>query len=408
MNGHLTIDHLGAKGDGVAETAGGPVYVPFTLPGETVAIERPGTPFRTTTVVEVSPHRQVPPCPHFGACGGCDMQHADDELYRLFKRDLVLKALAREGVDAEVADVVPCLPGSRRRVVLSAARVEEGVVLGFNAAESNRIVPITVCVIALPAIERALPALRRLASLLVDRKRPLRITVTATATGLDVVVADAAKLSESLRRNAVKLALAEDFARLTVGGETVIMTRPPTLVFDGVSVELPAGTFTQAVASAEAAMAALVEGHLAGARRVADLFAGCGTFSLRLARQAAVHAVEADPAALAALDTGWRRAAGLKAVTTEKRDLYRRPIPAKELKRYDGVVFDPPRAGAEAVAQELAASTVRRVAAVSCNPVTLARDLRILTDGGYRVTSVTPVDQFLWSHHVEVVALLER
>ncbi|MEH6719823.1 MAG: class I SAM-dependent RNA methyltransferase [Aurantimonas endophytica] len=405
---NLTIDHLGARGDGVAETTGGPIYVPFTLPGETVAIERPGTPFRTTTIVEASAHRQLPPCPHFGDCGGCDMQHADDELYHLFKRDLVLKALAREGIETEVAELVPCPPGSRRRVVLSAARVDGGVVLGFNAAESNRIVPITVCVIALPAIERALPALRRLASLLVDRKRPLRITVTATATGLDVVVADAANLSESLRRNAVKLALAEDFARLTVGGETVIMTRPPTLAFDGVSVELPAGTFTQAVASAEAAMATLVCDHLAGARRVADLFAGCGTFSLRLARQAGVHAVEADSTALAALDTGWRRAAGLKAVTTEKRDLYRRPIQAKELKRYDGVVFDPPRAGAEAVAQELAASTVRRVAAVSCNPVTLARDLRILIDGGYRVTSVTPVDQFLWSHHVEVVALLER
>ena len=408
MNGQLTIDHLGAKGDGVAETAGGPVYVPFTLPGETVTIERPGTPFKTTTIVEASTHRQIPPCPHFGDCGGCDMQHADDTLYRLFKRDLVLKALARENVEAEVGTLVPCPPASRRRVVLSAQRVEGDVVLGFNAADTNRIVPITVCVIALPAIERALPALRRLASLLVDRKRPLRITVTATATGLDVVVADAAKLSESLRRNAVKLALAEDFARLTVGGETVIMTRPPTLAFDGVSVELPAGTFTQAVASAEAAMAKLVSDHFAGARRIADLFAGCGTFSLRLARESAVHAVEADPTALAALDTAWRRVAVLKAVSTEKRDLYRRPIPAKELKRYDGVVFDPPRAGAEAVAQELAASTVRRVAAVSCNPVTLARDLRILIDGGYRLTSVTPVDQFLWSHHVEVVALLER
>ncbi|HEX2019036.1 MAG TPA: class I SAM-dependent RNA methyltransferase [Aurantimonas sp.] len=408
MTGQLTIDHLGAKGDGVAETPGGPVYVPFTLPGETVAIERAGTPFRTTTIVEASAHRKKPPCPHFGDCGGCDLQHADDSLYRRFKRDLVLRALAREGIEADVAEFVHCPPASRRRVVLSAARVDGDVVLGFNAADSNRIVPITVCVIALPVIERALPALRRLASLLVDRKRPLRITVTATATGLDVAVADGVRLSESLRRNAVKLALAEDFARLTVGGETVVMTRPPTLAFDGVSVELPAGAFTQAVATAEAAMAGLVCDHLAKARRVADLFAGCGTFSLRLARQSAVHAVEADAGALAALDTAWRRSAGLKAVTTERRDLYRRPIPAKELGRYDGVAFDPPRAGAEAVARELAASTVRRVAAVSCNPVTLARDLRILIDGGYRVKSVTPVDQFLWSHHVEVVALLER
>lgn len=408
MSERVTIDRLGAQGDGIAETGAGAIFVPFTLPGETVAIATGGPRAEAATILDASPHRQTPPCPHFGACGGCDLQHADDAFYRGFKRDLVVEALSRADVEADVGDLVPCPPASRRRVAFSAVRAGNQVLLGFNATHSNRIVPISLCPVALPAIARALPALRKLAAILVDRKRPLKLTVTGTLTGLDVVIADAAKLSEAMRRQAVSLALGEGFARLSVGGETLVVTQPPTMDFGGIAVELPAGAFVQAVASAETAMAALVLTHLAGARRVADLFAGCGTFALRLAPHATVHAVETEAAPLAALLAAWRSRSGLKPLTTERRDLFRRPIPAKELKPYDGLVFDPPRAGAEGVARELAASTVGRIAAVSCNPVTLARDLKILTDGGYRVTLVTPIDQFLWSRHVEVVALLER
>ncbi len=408
MSERVTIDRLGAQGDGIAETGAGSIFVPFTLPGETVEIATGGPRAEAAQIVDASPHRQAPPCPHFGTCGGCDLQHADDAFYRAFKRSLVVEALGRADVAADVGDLVACPPASRRRVAFSAVRAGNQVMLGFNAAHSNRIVPISVCPIALPAIERALPALQKLAAILVDRKRPLKLTVTATLTGLDVALADAAKLSEPMHRQAVSLALGEGFARLSVSGETLVVTQPPTMDFGGITVELPAGAFVQAVAAAEATMASLVLSHLAGAKRVADLFAGCGTFALRLAPHATVHAVEAEAAPLAALLAAWRSRPGLKPLTTERRDLFRRPIPAKELKPYDGVVFDPPRAGAEGLARELAASTVGRIAAVSCNPVTLARDLRILTDGGYRVTSVTPIDQFLWSRHVEVVALLER
>ncbi|HDZ75712.1 MAG TPA: class I SAM-dependent RNA methyltransferase [Aurantimonas coralicida] len=408
MSERVTIDRLGAQGDGIAETGAGSIFVPFTLPGETVEIATGGPRAEAAEIIAASPHRQTPPCPHFGTCGGCDLQHADDAFYRAFKRDLVVEALGRAEVTAEVGDLVPCPPASRRRVAFSAVRTSNQVMLGFNAAHSNRIVPISVCPIALPAIERALPALQKLAAILVDRKRPLKLTVTATLTGLDVAIADAAKLSEQMHRQAVSLALGEGFARLSVSGETLVVTQPPTMDFGGVTVELPAGAFVQAVAAAEATMASLVLSHLAGAKRVADLFAGCGTFALRLAPQATVHAVEAEAPQLAALLAAWRSRPGLKPLTTERRDLFRRPTPAKELKLYDGVVYDPPRAGAEGLARELAASTVGRIAAVSCNPVTLARDLKILTDGGYRVTSVTPIDQFLWSRHVEIVALLER
>lgn len=406
---HVTIDSLGAKGDGIAQGADGPLYLPFTLPGEVVEIgsDAPGGRPQFTPV-ELSTERREPPCPHFGECGGCDLQHASEAVYRDFKRDLIVSALAREGLETQVEPLVGCLPRSRRRVALTATRPGNRLLLGYNAARSNRVVAIETCPIALPAIEAALPFLRRLASLLADRKRPLKLMVTATTTGLDVAVSDAAKLSEKLRQPAVAMALEAGIARLSVEGEILVQIRPPLVDFSGVSVELPPGAFLQAVESAEAVMAELVVGHLAGAKRVADFFSGCGTFSLRLARQSAVHAVESEAAALAAQDRAHRGATGLKPLSTERRDLFRRPVPAKELKAFDGVVFDPPRAGAEALVRELAGSGVKRVAAVSCNPVTLARDLKILVDGGYRIVSVTPVDQFLWSHHVEAVALLVR
>ena len=408
MSLELTIDRLGAQGDGVADTATGTAFVPFTLPGERVEATEAGRRFRLDAVLAPSPQRQTPPCPHFGTCGGCDLQHADDALYTAFKRDVVVDALARAGLETEIAPLVACPPASRRRVALSAVGAGKSVHLGFNAAHSDQIVPIEVCPIALPAIQRALPALQRLAALLADRRTPLKLTVTVTDTGLDVAATAAPKLAEGKRRQAIALAVSEGFARLTVDGEILVMTRPPSIAFDGITVELPPGAFVQAVAAAETAMASRVTKHLAGAKHVADLFSGSGTFALRLAVQSRVHAVESEAAPLAAMTAAWRTRPGLKPLTTERRDLYRRPIPAKELKAYDGLVFDPPRAGAEAVSQEIAASKISRVAAVSCNPVTMARDLRILVDGGFRLVEVTPVDQFLWSRHVEAVALLER
>ncbi|MEX6508280.1 class I SAM-dependent RNA methyltransferase [Jiella sp. M17.18] len=401
------IDRLGAKGDGIAETSDGPVYLPFTLPGERVATNPLGGEAEPR-ILQASPHRREPSCPHFGACGGCDLQHADDELYRSFKRDVVVTALARAGIDAEVAPLVPCPPASRRRVTLSAARAGGRVLLGYNAPQSHQIVAIRTCPIALPAIERALPDLRRLAAILVDRKRPLRLTVTATASGLDIAAAGGARLTDGMRGDAIGLAMDAGFARLAADAEVLVKARAPLIDFSGITVEPPPGAFLQAVSTAETAMAERVLGHVDGAKRVADLFSGCGTFSLRIARRSAVHAVEAEDGPLAAQVAAWRSVPGLKPLTTEKRDLFRRPIPAKELKGFDAVVFDPPRAGAEGLCRELANSSVDRIAAVSCNPATLGRDLAILVAGGYRITSVTPIDQFLWSRHVEAVALLER
>ena len=404
MSETIRIEALGAKGDGI----GGGTFVPFSLPGEDVAIERAGQRGRLLSVVHPSPERVEPPCPHFGACGGCDLQHASPALYAAFKQGLVRDAFERADLDAPVAPLVPCPPATRRRAVFTAVRAGPRILLGFHQSRSHRIEDLKTCLVVVPEIERALPLLRRLAAALIDRKRPLRLTVLSTGPGLDIAIEDSARLTEALRRPAVSTAIEAGVARLTVAGETLIETARPALQVGRATVSPPPGAFVQAVAGAEEAMARLTLDHLEPAKRVVDLFCGVGTFTLRLAANAPAHGVESEAAALAALDLASRAALGLKPVTSERRDLFRRPVTSKELDRFDGLVFDPPRAGAEAQAHQIASSKVARVAAVSCNPTTLARDAAILVAGGYRLLSVTPIDQFLWSHHVEAVAVFER
>lgn len=408
MTERLQIDKLGAQGDGVAQTARGPVYVPFALPGETVTVEMKGQRARLISVEEASSLRVPPKSPHFGTCGGCSIQHLADDAYAAWKREKVVRALETAGISTEVDPLVLCPPASRRRVTLSAQRVGGHVQLGFNAAQSHQIVEIRECAVAVPEIVAALPDLRQLANLLASGPKPFRLTVTATRTGLDIAAEDVAKIEEGKRRKLIEFCLAKGFARLSSAGEIIIEREKPVVMFGNVPVTLPPGSFLQATEQAEGVMAALVQEHLAGAKYVADLFAGSGTFALRLATHSRVHAVEGEATALAALDEAARRMQGLKPVVAEKRDLFRRPLTAKELAPFDGLVFDPPRAGAEFQSEQIARSSVRRVAAVSCNPGTLARDLAILVQGGYRIVRVVPVDQFLWTAHVEVVALLEK
>jgi 23S rRNA (uracil1939-C5)-methyltransferase len=409
MSLHLTIDGLGAKGDGVARGAGGePLFVPFALPGERIAVERIGARLSIGTILETSPERQIPPCPHFGICGGCDLQHASEPLYRGFKRDLVVDAFARSGIEAEIAELVPCLPNTRRRAVFSGMREGNRIVFGFFEQQTNRVADINVCLVVVPEIAARLADLKGLALIVADRKRPMRMSVTATSSGLDIALSDTAKLTESMRQSILAFSMRRDFPRVTLDGEVIVETRKPTLSIGGIAVAPPPGAFIQAVASAEEAMAALVTEHLLPCKATADLFCGIGTFALRLARASSVLAVETDANALAALDQGRRGVPGLKQITAERRDLFRRPVTARELAKVTGLVFDPPRAGAETQVREIVLSKVSRVAAVSCNPATLARDARILIDGGFKLISVTPIDQFLWSHHVEAVALFER
>jgi 23S rRNA (uracil1939-C5)-methyltransferase len=411
----VTIQFIGAEGDGIARTPQGPVFVPFTLPGEEVAVARVKNNGTAMSWATTSADRVAPRCRHFGpegdggACGGCSLQHWADRPYQDFKRQLVVDALKARDIETDVAALIACPPGERRRVTMSGRLTDKGIVLGYMQAGSHQIVPVQECPIAHPAIVGSLVAVRRLASALASGSETFRVVIQLTASGLDLNFTELRKPDARKRQAAVDLCLKErGIARISIDSEILVEPSKPMIDFAGVAVSPAPGAFLQASLRAEEAMAAIVIGHVGKAKRVADLFAGCGTFSLRLARTAHVHAVEFEATALAALDQAARHAQGLKPVTIERRDLIRRPLQPLDLKQLEAVVFDPPFAGAEAQCQELARSKVSRVAAVSCNPVTLARDLAILIAGGYRLRSVTPIDQFLWSSHVEAVALLER
>jgi 23S rRNA (uracil1939-C5)-methyltransferase len=415
MTETLTIARLGAGGDGVADTAGGPVFVPFTLPGEVVAVARVKNQATVMSMSTASPERVEPPCVHFGpdgrngTCGGCTLQHASDPLYHAFKRSLVVAALKSKGLDPEVQPLVIARPGERRRVVFTARKTEKGVLLGFNQAGTHHIVSIDHCPISSDGIVSQLEPIRLVAGAIATSSEPFRVTVLETLSGLDLAFEGVRKVGDRERHAVTKCVLAlRGIARVSSDGEILIEPLRPEIEFGGVRVSPPAGGFTQATKPAEEAMAALVLAAIGKAKRVADLFAGSGTFSLRIARQAKVHAVEGEEKSLKALDHAARNTQGLKPVTVERRDLYRRPLMASELKVFDAVVFDPPRAGAEDQCKELARSGVKKIVAVSCNPLSLARDLAILVAAGYRITSVTPIDQFLWSSHVEAVAVLEK
>ncbi|AVA20560.1 class I SAM-dependent RNA methyltransferase [Rhizobium sp. CB3171] len=411
----VTIQKLGAQGDGIAQGADGPIYVPFTLPGETVAIARVKSHGTLMSIAAASPERQEPHCRHFGpdgvngTCGGCTLQHYADAPYRAFKRQLVIDALRSKGLTPEVDELIAAHPGERRRVVFAARKTEKDMLIGFNQAESHHIVAVQECPIASAGIMSRLPAIRAVGAALAVSAEAFRISVLETLSGLDIAVDEVKKLSDKQRRSAIETVLAlRGIARVSLNGEILVEPMKPMVDFGGVQVSPPPGAFTQATKPAEEAMAELVAAHVGKAKRIADLFAGSGTFSLRLARIGRVHAVEGEDKPLAALDYAARNTQGLKPVTIERRDLFRRPLMAQELKAYDAVVFDPPRAGAEFQSKELARSAVKKIVAVSCNPLTLARDLALLVESGYRITRVTPIDQFLWSSHVEVVAALEK
>lgn len=407
----LRIVQVGGEGDGVAD---GPVFVPFSLPGEGVLAKGSGERRELVQVLEASPDRVEPPCPHFFACGGCALQHWAREPYLAWKVERLRGTLARQHIETEILPAFAAGPGERHRVGLHARRgTAEAARLGYKARRSWDLVDIRVCPIADPAIEAAIPALRTLAAPLFEHpKSAPTLHVTVTDAGLDIditgVEARSGGLSADARMQLAERAAAADLARVTLAGEMAYMARQPTVRLGPARVALPAGAFLQAAPGAEAAMAGFVADAAAGAHRIADLYCGVGTFTFRLAEIAPVHAADFGAEAVAALIAGLATAPGLKGVTAEARDLARRPVLADELKKTDVVVFDPPRAGAAEQSAELARSAVSRVIGVSCNPATFARDARTLIDAGFRLERVLPVDQFLWSPHVELVGVFSR
>ncbi len=398
------ITRLGLKGDGITEDD---QYIPFALPGEVFEGAFENGVFKGTRLVD-SEDRTPPPCPHFGTCGGCALQHASDSFLAAWKAEAITRALHAQGISAPFRPIASSPAQSRRRATFSARRTKKTTQVGFHKRGSAEIFPIQQCDLLKPELLAGLPACHALAGLGASRKAEIKISVTDSAAGLDVDVRDAKPLDGPFRARLATLASELALARLNWNGEQIADRTRPVQPMGRASVLPPSGAFLQATPHGEAALVAAMHEAMAGAKRIADLFAGCGTFALPLAEQAEVHAVEGETDMLQALDAGWRFATGLKTVTTETRDLFRRPLVPLDLKRYDAVVIDPPRAGAAAQMAEIAASDICLVGAVSCNPVSFARDAKTLIDAGFTLDWVQPIDQFRWSGHVELAAKFSR
>ncbi len=406
------ISAIGADGDGVAIIDGARVFVPMTAPGDVAEIDRRGDRGTLVSLIEEGGRRASPPCPLYGACGGCSLQHLTRDYYRDWKRARIVDALKREGFDGvDVGPVVETPAASRRRAAFAVGRQEGRTLFGFNRRRSSDIVDIDRCLVLHPDLQARLAGLRVLAGK-IDASA-FDFSATLCDNGLDVVASGNIRpLAGPGLSVLIEAARAAGAVRLTLNDETLVQFAPPIVSFDGIPVTPPAGGFLQASREGEAALIALVKTAAAGARKVADLFSGCGAFALPLATRATVSAYDCDRAAIEALAGAAADAqrAGMKIspVRAEARDLFERPLAAGELKAFDAVVFDPPRAGAEAQAAEIARSAVPLVVGVSCNPSSFARDAAILKAGGYTLSQATPVDQFVYAAHVELVGIFRK
>lgn len=402
----VEIERLGAQGDGIVQTRLGPRYVPFALPGERWRLIEG----EADALLDAHPERAEPACSHFGTCGGCVAQHMPGHVYVAWKDAMLVDAFRHRGIAAPIAPLYRLPPASRRRVTLYARREGPDLRLGFHRRAAHDLVDIANCAVAVPQIVAVLPALREMLVPVVAGQVQAAVHVLATSTGLDVHLTFARGGSSLVREYPRLTALASrhDFARLTVERDTLMQARRPTLAFDGAAVEPPPGAFVQAAAEAENEMIRLVTAATAGARRVADLFCGIGTFSLPMARFARVLGVDSREGSVHALAAAARQTQRRKPIEVKARDLFRTPLSAKELEGFDAIVLDPPAAGARAQAAQIARSRGPTVVYVSCDPGTLARDARSLVDGGYRLESVSPIDQFVYSHHLEAVAVFRR
>ena len=402
-----TIERLGHQGDGIAS---GPLFAPRTLPGEIVTGVVQGQSLTDIRIEQPSEHRVQAPCRHYKSCGGCQLQHVSDDFVAQWKTDIVRNALLSRGLETEFRPILTSPAHSRRRATIAVKRTKKGAMAGFHGRASDVITEIPDCHLLTPDLMAALPMAEDLAIIGASRKAPLSVTVTTSEVGLDVLVRNGKSLDGPLRIQLAQAVERHKLARLTWDDEPLGMEQPPTQRFGVARVCPPPGAFLQATPEGEAALVSAVRDAVGGARRIVDLFAGAGTFSLPLATGAEVHAVEGEREMMQALEQGWRKAQGLKKVTTETRDLFRNPLLVEDLCKfgqvYDAVVIDPPRAGAEAQVQELAKAKLPTISYVSCNPITFARDAEVLVSAGYRLNWVQVVDQFRWSSHTELAASL--
>ncbi len=400
----VIIERLGHLGDGVARGPDGPIYVPGMLPGEEVEGDLQGDHLADFRILTPSVNRVRPPCAHAKTCGGCMMQHASDPFVAEWKTGIVQGALTGQGLTATFRPILTSPPKSRRRATIAARRTKTGALMGFHARASDMLVSVPNCQLLHPDLIATFPALEALVKLGGSRSAEVNLTITRSLSGPDVVVTGGKDADSALQLDLARIAETFGIARLTWNGDIVALRTLPMQRFGRALVAPPPGAFLQATAEGEQALLRSVALAIGPARKIIDLFAGVGTFALPLAERSEVHAVEGEAAMMAALEKGARNAEGLKRVTVETRDLFRRPLEPDEFKGVDAVVIDPPRAGAEAQVAALALARVPVIASVSCNPVTFARDARVLVAAGYVLDWVQVVDQFRWSSHVELVA----
>lgn len=396
-----TVEKLNQAGIGLLPDG---THLERVLPGEEVEVQADGSARIITPVAD----RVKPPCRHFKSCGGCAVQHASDDFVAIWKTKIVERAMTARGLPFPFRTLHTSPPQSRRRARLSGRRTKKGAMVGFHGKASEVLVDVTDCQLLLPSIRAGFPALEALTVIAASRKSEINLTVTDTLGGLDAFVETERELTGQLRIELAAVAEQYNLARLAWNDDVIVTRKAPDQAFGAAKVAPPAGAFLQATREGEAALVSAVMDATKGAKKVIDLFSGAGTFTLPLAAIAEVHAVESSEEMLETLDRGWRHATGLKAVTTEVRDLYRRPLEPDELKKYDVAVLDPPRAGAEAQIATLCASKLKRIVMVSCNPITFARDSAALIEAGFAADWIDVVDQFRWSPHVELVGSFTR
>jgi 23S rRNA (uracil1939-C5)-methyltransferase len=397
------IKRLGHLGDGIAE---GPLFAARTLPGEVVSGVPDGDRLTDIRIFTPSEHRVKAPCPHYNTCGGCALQHASDPFVAQWKRDVVVAALDAQGVPAEIAPTITSPHGTRRRATLHGRRTKKGALVGFHGRAADTLTPVPQCMLLDPKLRAVIPVLEDLTRIAGSRSSEVAFQLTLGDTGVDVALENAKPLDADLRQ--ALPAYGAKFARVTWNGEPVLQAAAPGVRFGRARVVPPPGAFLQATPEGEAALVAAVLDALGPAKRAVDLFSGCGTFTFPAAGTISVHAVEGDAPLIAALDHGVRHNQDLKPITFERRDLFRNPILPEDLKRFDAAIIDPPRAGAEAQVRELGKSAIQRIAFVSCNPVTFARDAAALIVAGYALNWVRVIDQFRWSPHIEIVASFSK
>ncbi len=409
----LEISAVGARGDSTAEGETGPIYTPYALPGEQVRARVAGGRAEVLEVLRLSPERQEPACRHFGRCGGCQLQHWQDEPYLAWKREQVVDALTKRGFGgAHVEPTIAAWGDGRRRAALHAARQNNQVRIGFIERGGARLTPITQCPVLAPQLEAVVLQLALLAELSLPARGEITMQCLLTDSGVDISIKGAGRI-DLLHRAALEKLIAEanalNLARLSFDGDTIIERAKPTVRMGCAVVSPPPGAFLQPTALGEETLARLTLEALQGSKRVVDLFSGIGTFALRIAERAEVLAADGDTEMLAALKKASDGAGGsLKEITTLRRDLLRTPLSTLEMKKFDAAVMDPPRSGARQQAEQIARAPIRKLAYVSCDPASFARDIKVLIEHGFTLTKITPVDQFRWSPHIELVGAFER